>query len=269
MALTNDKILAGFRPQTRIKKAVSGVLVAQRDFSFWYSVGRPGPAALCAAGVNGEALTSFAGQLPMNNPAAGVTTSRIGRLLASTAQAGTLRLLDRLWHNSGLSVTSTSLQTLDSGTLNPRDDNGGANGVGVFAFIEVSASLGAGAPVFTITYTNSDGVPNRTAVNVIATAASSLIGTMYEFGLQSGDVGIRKITGFQSNLSATSGSFSLVLAREIASVEITSQLVNAIDFMTGGCPESFPDSVRMLAFTPTTTATTPLSASLIDTVAAL
>ena len=269
MAITADSILAGYQPGYRFIKVATPTLVAARAHSLFYLAGKPGAAAVPSPGVNGASLTSYAGQLPTFDPNPGVTTLRMARLQAMATQAGTLMLCDRLWHNSGLDVTLTTLQSLDSGTLAARDNNGQANGVGVMAGLEVNSALGAGTPTWTLTYTDAANNPSHTATNIIPSAASSALGAFYEFGLAAGDAGIRKITGFQSNATATSGGFSLVLYRKIASLELSANLTGAIDFMTGGCPESWVSTVPFLIFVPTTTTASTIQGEVVWSLSAV
>ncbi len=268
MAITADKILAGYQPPFRFQKIVTPTLVAARPQSLWYLAGIPGAAAVATPGINGAALTAYDGQLPFSNPGSGIT-ARMGRLQGQVTQSGTLLLCDRLWHNSGIDVTSVALQAVDSGTLVARDNFGLSNGDGVLAGLEVSGALGAGTPTFTLTYTSSAPATNHTSVNMIASAASSVQGAFYPFGLQTGDVGIRKITGFQSSATATSGSFALVLYRVLAALELNAGLTGAIDFMTGGCPEAWSNTVPFLMFVPTTTTASNIMGQLIWSLSAV
>ena len=71
----------------------------------------------------------------------------------SSATAGAIVLVDRIWHNSGLSATITTSQTVNSNAWPARDDNESTNGEGVLVGMEVHAATGtrnAGQFVFRI-----------------------------------------------------------------------------------------------------------------------
>ena len=110
---TPDSLIAGAKPGQMFMKALSGTLVAGRPHSYFYTAGIPGPAAAPSSGVNGAALTSYAGQIPFSNPVSGET--RLARLVGWASQTGMLLVCDRLWHNSGLSVTSTAQDVTATG----------------------------------------------------------------------------------------------------------------------------------------------------------
>jgi len=89
-------------------KAVTGTLVAGRPHSLFYLGGRPPAAAQPTPGLKGAALTSYANSLAFTNPASGNTY--VARLQAAAPMGGTLLLCDRLWHNSGYTITVTTAQ---------------------------------------------------------------------------------------------------------------------------------------------------------------
>lgn len=109
MAITTlDGAIAGMKRPVEFAKNVTGTLVAGRPHSLFYLAGRPGAAAAPTPGLKGVRLTSYAGQLPFNNPSSG--NSYLARFQAQATIAGSLLLCDRLWHNSGFTITSTSAQ---------------------------------------------------------------------------------------------------------------------------------------------------------------
>ena len=220
MAITGfDGVIAGGQPPQFMFKGLSGTLVAGRPFTPIYQAGIPGPAVANSAGVAGAALTSYAGLIPFTNPGAG--NSYLARLTGeNSAIPGQWQLMDRLWHNSGLSVTLTSSQTVNSAALPARDRNGSTNGDGVYCALEISGATGAGTPTITLGYTNSAGTSGRTATLINATAASSAAGTFYVFALQAGDVGIRSIQSYQQSATWTSGTLHLVMFRFLGEVPV-------------------------------------------------
>lgn len=266
MAITTvDGALAGMQPPREFYKAVTGTLVAGRPHSLFYTAGIPGAAVAPTPGIGGAVLTSYAGQIPFTNPGSGNTY--LARFLGQATQAGTLLLCDRLWHNSGITITSTSPQALTGSAQIPaRDANGTNAGEGVFAGVEVSAQTGAGTPTLTLTYTDQSGNPNATATNVVATVATSIVGTFYPIGLAAGDTGIRQATSFQLSATWTSGTIHIVLYRILARIELSTALVPmAVDALTGGFVRMYNDTVPFVIFIPNTTTTSNINGQVIWT----
>ena len=270
MAITTlDGAIAGMRaPQPFLK--VGGTMAAvasQRAYTPWYANGNPGASVANAAGVNGDAVTpadgtAVQGRILRTNPVSG--NAYIGRLAVSATVAGTLWLIDRLWHNSGLTVTSTAAQAITPASLPPRSGDGTSNGANVMAAIEWSAAGGAGTPTVTLTYTDQDG--NTGATGTFTGVASPPAGTFEIFTLAAGDTGIRAPTSFQQSATRTSGTMHLVLFRVLAQVEVTAANIgNAIDALTSGLPRIYDDSVLQLVWFPTATTATTIVGQYIET----
>ena len=263
MAITTlDGALAGMKPPQTFAKAPTGTLVAGRPVSLFYTAGMPGAAVAPTPGMAGAALTSYAGQIPFSNPVTGLTY--LARLQAMATIGGVLVLADRLWHNSGISVTTTGAQTVNSAAWPARDINGSTDGAGVYIGLEVSSATGAGAATPSIVYTNSDNAGSKTGSMLVTYAASSAVGTFHPFTLAAGDVGVRSIQSVTLSVSMSSGTVHLVAYREIARLELsTAQGTNAIDLITGGFPRLFDNSVPFLFFVPNSTTSTAVSGQLI------
>lgn len=140
------------------------------------------------------------------------------KLATSTAISHTqFFLLDVLWINSGLTVTTTTAQNLTPAAAAARDINGTANGDGVMAGIWVTtATTNAGVITnMTISYTNESGTAGRTGtmVNFPATAT---VNNFWFFSLQAGDRGVRSIESVTLGTSLVTGAVSMFLARPIA-----------------------------------------------------
>ena len=265
MAITTlDGALAGMKPPTYFSKAVTGTLVAGRPFSPFYLAGVPGAATAPSPGLAGAALTTYAGQLPI--PAASGNTHLARFSGVSSAQAGVLLLCDRLWHNSGFTITSTGAQTINSAAWPARDMNGSTNGVGVILGVEISSATGAGTPTITVSYTNDANTSGRTGTNSVATVATSAAGTFYPIGLAAGDTGVRSVQTLTLSATWTSGTMHLVAYRVLASLELgAAGLPNAIDALTSGMPRCYDNTVPFLVFIPQTTTTTLLTGTAVFT----
>lgn len=265
MAITTlDGAIAGMQYPRIFSKAVTGTMVAGRPHSLFYLAGMPGAATAPSPGMAGAALTSYAGQIPFSNPGSGNTY--LARFQGMATIAGTLVLADRLWHNSGITVTTTTAQTVNSAAWPARDVSASTNGDGVRIGLEISTATGAGAATPTISYTDESGNAGSTGAMEVAYAASSIAGTFYPFTLAAGDTGVRSIQSVTLSVSMTSGTVHLVAYRELARLELTAANVpNAIDVITSGFPRLYDNTVPFIFFIPSTTTTSNISGHVIYT----
>jgi hypothetical protein len=264
---TLDGVLAGMQWPRFFAKAVTGTMVAGRPWSTWALGGNPGAGAFDTT-LAGVALSQTGapvnGAMPYTNPGSGL--SYLARLQAAATIAGTLVLCDRLWHNGGFTITTTTAQTVNSATLPARDNTGTTDGAGVLCGIEVSASCGAAAPAPTITYTNQANTGSHSAGLAFPTANSPAAGSFFPFGLQAGDSGIRSIQSYTQNTSWVSGTINLVMYRPLAALELVGAFTpNALDAITSGFPRLYDGFVPWLMFIPSTTTTSNISGSAVWT----
>ena len=267
MAITTlDGAIAGMQsPDPIVKVGIATAAVgAMRGYTLWYATGNPGAATANAAGVNGAAVSgAVAGAIPRTNPTGGAF-AYLARLGINASTSGTLWLIDRMWNNSGLSVTSTTAQAITPAALPARSGDGTANGANVMAAIEWSATGGAGTPTVTLTYTDQDG--NTGVTGTFTAVTTPPIGTFEIFTLAAGDTGVRAPTSFIQSATRTSGTMHLVLFRVIAQLEVTSANIgNAIDVITAGMPRIYDDSVLQLVWFPSATTATNFVGQYIET----
>jgi len=265
MAITTlDGALAGMKPPSFLSKAVSGTLVAARPFTPFYTAGVPGAAAAPTPGLAGAALTSYAGQIPIPTASGNTYLAKFDGV--SSAQAGVLLLCDRLWHNSGFTITSTGAQTINSVAWPARDANGSTNGNGVILGVEISGATGAGTPTITVSYTNDANTSGRTGTNSVATVASSAVGSFYPISLAAGDTGVRSVQTLTLSATWTSGTMHLVAYRVVAILPLSAAGVpNGLDAFTSGMPRLYDNTVLFPIFIPQTTTTTQISGGVICT----
>lgn len=206
---------------------------------YWYctskDAGFPGAWAVGTPGVNGRVTdgTDAAdnGCFPIANPSVGANYLTEVNMAASVNH--THLLFDVLWVNSGLAMTTSTAQSITTPTLPARDINGTTNGEGCGIAILCTAAVGLAAVASnaTVTYTNSDGTGSRTAtLSAIVGSqapATPVIGTLIWFNLQAGDKGVRSIQSFTLNTLWVSGSISLMITRDIATIGTTIPNVNA------------------------------------------
>jgi hypothetical protein len=266
MAITTlDGALAGMSaPALFAKGTPPAAYVAGRPISSFYLNGIPGAAVAPSPGIAGAALTSYSGQIPV--PAASNNTHLARFSGVHSAQGGLLLLCDRLWHNSGISVTTTTAQTVNSVAWPARDKNGLTNGEGVYIGLEITTATGAGVATPTISYTNSAGTAGKTSTTLDTYAASAGAGHFFRLGLAAGDTGVRSIESVTLGVSMTSGAISLVAYRILATLELPSVgIPNAIDALSSGLPRVYDNSVPFILYVPVTTTTGSMSGSVVFT----
>ena len=267
MAITTlDGVIAGMQvPKAIAKTGIATAAVgAMRGYTLWYAAGNPGAGAAPVAGINGTAVTGNTkqGQIPRTNPVTG--NAYLARLALTASTTGVLMLIDRLWENSGLSVTSTVAQAITPAALPARSADGTSNGAQVMGAVEWSATGGAGTPTVTLTYTDQDG--NAGASATLTGVTTPPVGTFEIFTLAPGDTGIRAPTSFIQSATRTSGTMHLVLFRILAQVEVSSNNAgNAIDALTSGMPQLFNDTVPQLLWFPSATAATNFIGTYVET----
>lgn len=266
MAITTyDQVIAGFQtPKATIKTGVTMAAVGSlRGYTTWYVNGNPGGASANSAGVNGQAVSgSVAGAIPRTNPGGG-QNAYIGSVTINSSTSGVMWIVDRLWQNSGLSVTSTTLQSITPAAIPSRDVNGSNLGHQVMCGIEWSGAGGAGTPTVTLTYTDQDG--NTGVTTSLSAVATPPIGTVEIFPLAAADTGIREITGIQQSATRTSGVMHLILFRVIAQIPVAANTGTSIDAFAMGLPRIYDNSVLQQIWIPGATTATTWTGTYIET----
>lgn len=271
MAITTADGLLAAMPgqQATILKPMAAMQANGQWFSTWQTAGIPGAGTTPSAGVAGATLVdSDAGGMPFTNPASGMTY--LDRLILVSGTQGTAYLYDRLWHNSGLSTTLLTAQTVNSVALpsrcpvlsDPTGETFDTNGNGVEAWFHVYAVMGAGSTAPTISYTDEAGNAGSTGTlqNFVTTAA---VGRTFPFSLAAGDRGVRSIQSYTNGATMTSGTFGLVLRRRLASCAIAgANIPTLIDWAASGLPAIPNDTHLELLWVPATATATTLQGDL-------
>lgn len=262
MALTTlDLAFAGMMPPEEFAKIGATMEAIGVLHSLFYSAGRPGAAVAPSPGVNGAALTTYSGQIPFTNPASGNT--HLALLEANSSVAGTLLLCDRLWHNSGLTVTTTTAQAITSPAWPARDADGAVTGRGVMVGIEASAAttnVGAIANT-TLEYTNTTPTGSRTGT-MASWPATAAAGTFVPFQLAAGDQGVKSIQGVTLGTSYVTGTVHLVAYRVLARLGLSAANVSQTkDFFSLAKVQMHNNSVPFLLWLPTATTAITLGGS--------
>lgn len=206
---------------------------------YWYctskDAGFPGAWSPGAPGLNGRNTdgTTVAdnGCLVIRNPSVGANYLTELQMAASVNH--TNLFFDVLWVNTGLVITTTTAQAITQPTQPARDINGTTNGEGCAIAILCTAAVGLAAIASnaTVSYTNSDGTAGRTAtLSAIVGSqapATPVIGTLIWFNLQAGDKGVRSVQSVTLGTTWVSGTISLMVTRDIATIGSTIPNVSA------------------------------------------
>lgn len=247
---TEDQLLAGFQPPEYCFSASFTGAAAGGFHSSAYLAGRPGTMSAPSSGLAGSAVTSSrGGMLPLPAAVAGSNIYLAGMDACQAGSIGAVLLVDRLWDNSGIVVTTTGAQTVNSATLPARDASGSTSGAGVLVGLEVSSTLGNGTVTnTTITYTNSVGTVARTGT-ITSFPAAAPAGTFVRFNLAAGDVGVRSIQSLTLGTSYVSGTMHLVAYRVLAVIPTpTSNIASSQDFLQLGMPRIWDNSALQFMY---------------------
>lgn len=242
MAITStDDYLAGLlAPYSFWKTSFTGEAGGEY-FSPFYVAGNPGAATAPSPGLAGAALTSYAGQLPFPTTAVGDTTYLADLAAAQGANIGGILLCDRLWHNSGLTQTLTTAETINSVAWPARDYSLSTAGVDVMVGLEVSTATTNGGAITNsvLSYTDSDGNSGNTAT-LTSFPATAVAGHFSIFSLAAGDKGVRSIQTFTKNTSYGGGTMHLVAFRVLAA--LGTPVANTMAQLPPASPRRMADS---------------------------
>lgn len=202
--------------------------------------------------VNSKTFTATAATPTVLTMAAGWDIQRGTplRFTTTTTLPAGLSLATTYYWNRVSATTgnvATSLANLDAATYVACTDTGTGthtatvyigdrqptHGAGVQAFLTPSVALGAGTPNIQLTYTNSSGTAGKTTPTTLPISnATAPIGQIEysgtgagKFGpfvpLAAGDSGIRLVEQFSYNVTHTSGTTNVVLARPLLTLPMT------------------------------------------------
>jgi hypothetical protein len=223
-------VTIGGRPY-RWTKSATATDAAGYSYGFFKDTGMPGAQSLGTPGLNGVVTdcsvvgtAGSGGALTIGAPL--FTNAASGSLYLKSASvtaaaAGTYALIDVLWINSGLVVTTTTAQTTTTPTLPARDSNGSTNGEDIeLALLTTTANTNAAVIANTAaSYTDSDGNAGNSAVFFglvgFQAPATPVIGTWMPFQYAAGDRGIRALASITLGTSYGGGALSAVLYRTI------------------------------------------------------
>lgn len=248
---TEDGVVAGMQPPLQLMKATFTGEAAGYWHNLFALAGIPAAGALASPGLAGATVddaSAIGGMFRFENPSSG--NAYLARLAVSVgANIVGFRLYDLLWYNSGLTVTTTTAQTVNSVAFPSRcvaagatfDANGGDVIVGLHC---ATATTNAGAITnTTMSYTNQAGAAGRSAGLVQSWPATAVAGTFVPFGLQGSDSGVRSIQSITLGTSYAAGAINAMAIRPIAFVPLVGAVSGALlDWAQLGLPKLANDS---------------------------
>lgn len=177
----------------------------------------PNPSATPSGEV--VARSTHAGGLPFSDPSSGNTYLTEFQVVGSSGYVMPQLFLicDRLWQTSGITLTITTSQTIDTPTWPARDRNGATDGEDVMVALEVITGTGNLGVITntTIDYTNSNGDNSRTGT-ISSFPITCNQPSFIPFELDAGDTGVQSIQSITLGTSYVSGSVALVAYRVVA-----------------------------------------------------
>ena len=218
--------------------AYQKVATAKDSAGYWMltakDTGFPGAWVLGSPGLNGAnfdcstaAGATVAGSHYLQSAASGNLYLTNVTIAGSVAE--TIQMVDLLWYNTGITVTTTTQQAVTTSAFPARDINGSTNGEGVGFALYAVAALGNAAAVSntTLQYTDESGNTGATgtfqALVGFQAPATPVIGTFMPFSLAAGDRGVRALTAASSGgitlaTTYTSGTMSALAYRPLVTI---------------------------------------------------
>jgi hypothetical protein len=248
---TEDGIVSGLkRPLTLMKNTFTGEAAGH-----WHDLGlvagAPGARVFATPGLAGATVddsSAIGGMLPFENPASG--SAYLARLAVSVgANIVGIMFYDLLWYNSGLVVTTTAAQTVNSVAFQSRciaaDDTFDANGGDIMVgLLAAAATTNAGAIANTsYGYTSQNGTAGRSANLVQSFPATAVAGTFVPFGWQASDSGVRSVQSITLGTSYVTGTLNAMAIRKLSFVPFVGATSGALlDWAQLGLPKLANDS---------------------------
>lgn len=207
----------------------------------WYDFsglnGTPIANAFTGTALNWQTTTESSGFGIYNGGNVSTDTKHILNVAAVTGVAtgvpGVLMLVDMQGYYPGINMNVATAQTM-VGTPTLRY----TNGVGVRAFLVITATSGATAHNLSMSYTNTASTAGRTLPVTVACTASAIVPHITHSGtaannyapflpLASGDTGIQSVQTVTLSAASGAGTAALVLARPLLTLPLTTVSIAA------------------------------------------
>lgn len=188
-----------------------------RPASTFVFPGYPGAGSTPATGAGTTYNSSSAGAPSYTAATGGQSTYLIGSQAFSSKDSGSWFLYDRLWSNSGLSGTTTTIQSFTQ-TAIPTRWTGFKD---IELWIDDYTICGGTATTATIVnYTNQDGTATSTTFPMFANTlggTTNIAGSCFPIPLASGDTGVVSVQSITLGVSTgTAGNFGFTIRRRLA-----------------------------------------------------
>lgn len=210
---------------------------AGRWYDFSPLSGTPIANAWSGTALNWQTTTESSGFGIYNGGNVSTDTKHILNVAAVTGVAtgvpGVLMLVDMQGYYPGINMNTATAQTM-VGTPTLRY----TNGVGVRAYLVVTATTGATAHNLSMSYTNTASTAGRTLPVTVACTASAIVPHITHSGtaannygaflpLASGDTGIQSVQSVTLSAASGAGTAALVLARPLLTLPLTTVSIAA------------------------------------------
>lgn len=194
-----------------ITSTTQGLLTTGAFTDFWRFPGIPGDGGAVPTSPTAPTRTTV-GALPFFINPSGSQQKWIIRATIAPALTGNFYLYDRLLHVSGLSGTSTSVQTV-GGTLTRYTD---AEAAGNRAYVQIYSPVGTTGTTLTVNYTDHAGASRTTVVPLIGSTGFREIGKLIPIIPIAGTRGFRSVDSVQLAASTgTTGDFGITILRNL------------------------------------------------------
>lgn len=250
---TMDGLVAALAAAQRLVfQKASITTVAGFYYSLWNASGAPGAGSLTIGNTtSGLVPTDTTPGAPIINAFTGANSGYLATFDASLAQAGVLSMYDRLFHVGSISAAAAATTTL-SAQPSYAGRVPGSDWSQCELWLEVNVVIPATAVAVTVSYQDGNNATQTATLDTSLTGAPS--GRMLPFRLANA-TGIQKVNSITVSTPAASGSFNVVVQRNIQDHTIVSANIgrpkkNPFDT---GMPIVFADSCLALMVLATAT----------------
>ena len=248
---TLDQFIAAARQRVPLTKTMSRTSVAAIPFSVFNLAGNPGAGTLAGTSTStGVVPTDMTDGFPVLNAFGSGAKGYLGRIMAGSSVACTIRIYDMLW-KGGAYAYNAAISGQSPASFASRVP-GGNDFKGLELWLE-QVTAATGIQSVAVTYNNQDGVSHTTPVQSQGTAG--IIGRMTQIPLYAGDSGVQGVTGVAGSV-ATAGTFNILVLRPLAEIRIpVANMCDVQDLLKTGLPEVFADSALFFTVTSDGTST--------------
>ena len=243
MAITSfDGFIASAKQYLSVAKTAARTSVAASWFSVFNLAGNPGAGVLAGTSTAaGVVPTDATAGCPTIDAFGDGATGYLAQVDFGSSVACRLKLFDLVFKAGAYAFNAAQALSGQPSYLARMPE---ASYRDTQIWVEAVTAF-TGNPTFTITYTNQDGTPGRTAT--LAAGAALTLGRMMQVPLQVGDTGVQTITNVTCTV-ATAGTFNVLVMRPLWSGRCrTANDGDVHDLTKTGMPVVFADSALFLA----------------------